>query len=88
MLLGCFIVVSVSAQNKYQNILDSIYNANKDSKGIMVHIESPSKNISWSGVSGYSDFNKKIVLEADQPALVASNIKMYISATILRLVET
>ena len=86
-LLVYLIVTSVSAQNKYQKLIDSIYNANQDAKGIMVHLESPSMHISWSGASGYSDFNKKIVLEADQPALVASNIKTYISATILRLVE-
>ncbi len=86
-LLFYLIVVSVSAQDKYQEVLDSIYNANQDAKGIMVHLESPSMHISWSGASGYSDFNKKLALEADQPALIASNIKTYVSATILRLVE-
>lgn len=86
-LLICLMAVSASAQNIYQKVIDSIYNANQDSKGIMVHIESPSKSISWSGAAGYSDFEKKTILEADQPTLIASNIKTYVSATILRLVE-
>lgn len=85
--LFLFIEISVSAQNKFQKVVDSIYNANQDAKGIMVHIESPSLNISWSGASGYSDFNKKQVIEEDQPALIASCIKTYVSAAILRLVE-
>ena len=93
-LLIAVILVSCSEKKKtdyllvnFQQSIDSIYNANLDAKGIMVHVESPSKNISWSGASGYSDYNKKQILEADQPALIASNIKTYVSSTILRLVE-
>ncbi len=73
--------------SKYQEIIDSIYVANPESIGIMVHIESPKKGISWSGSSGYSDFKNKTVLSPDQPALIASSIKTYIAATILRLQE-
>ncbi len=72
---------------KFQKTIDSLYNVNQDAKGIMVHIESPINNISWSGAAGYSDFINKQVLEADQPALIASNTKTYVSAAILRLVE-
>ncbi len=77
----------VNFDAKFQESIDSIYNANPDVKGIMVHVESPSNNISWSGASGYSDFNEKQILDAEQPALIASCIKTYISATMLRLVE-
>ena len=76
-----------SIETILQTVIDSIYTANPNSIGIMVHLESPEKGISWSGASGYSDKNTKIILEADQPALIASNIKTYVSATILRLVE-
>ncbi len=76
-----------SAETKIQNVLDSIYTANPKSVGLMVHVESPSNGISWSGASGYSNKNSESELEHDQPALIASNIKPYVSATILKLVE-
>lgn len=74
-----------SLEEKLQNALDSIYKAHPASVGLMVHVESPENQVSWSGASGLSD--KKQKLEADQPALIASSIKTYVSATILRLVE-
>jgi len=82
--------IESSRNNKYvefQTIIDSIYQSNPKSIGIMVHIESPNKEISWSGSIGYSDYNLKTNLTPDQPALIASSIKTYISATILRLQE-
>jgi len=73
--------------SEYQTLIDSIYIANPKSIGIMVHVETPEKGISWSGSAGYSDFGKKVKATPDQPALIASSIKTYISATILRLQE-
>ena len=73
--------------SKYQAVIDSIFQANPESNGIMVHIEAPKKEISWSGSVGYSDVANKLKLTPDQPALIASTIKTYISATILRLQE-
>jgi D-alanyl-D-alanine carboxypeptidase len=74
-------------ESRWQAVIDSIYAANPASVGIMVHVESPKKGISWSGVSGYPSKDAHARLEPDQPALIASNIKTYVSATILRLVE-
>jgi D-alanyl-D-alanine carboxypeptidase len=76
-----------SVETKFQAIIDSIYASNPASIGIMVSIESPERNISWSGAIGYSNPTDKTELEADQPALIASNTKTYVSASILRLVE-
>lgn len=70
-----------------QSIIDSIYVANPKSVGIMVHIESPKNNLSWSGSIGFSNKEKKIELESDQPALIASSVKTYVAASILRLEE-
>jgi len=70
-----------------QATIDSIYSLNPKSVGVMVHIESPKNNLSWSGCSGYSNKDQKVKLSSDQPALIASTIKPYISATILRLQE-
>lgn len=72
---------------KFQNIVDSIYQNNPESIGIMVHIESPKKGISWSGSAGYSDAENRVKLSPYQPALIASSIKTYVSAAILRLQE-
>ncbi len=53
----------------------------------MVHVEAPEIGVSWSGASGYADKKSKKVLQADQPILIASSIKTYVSASILKLVE-
>ncbi|EDP71218.1 D-alanyl-D-alanine carboxypeptidase [Flavobacteriales bacterium ALC-1] len=71
----------------FQSILDSIYNQNKDAVGLMVHIEAPDKNVSWSGAVGITDKKTKAPLSKDHPVLIASNTKTYVSATILRLLE-
>ena len=79
-----------NAQNlasKFQAILDSTYNANKDVVGILMHIESSGDNISWSGAAGFSDKTTHEKLHKNQPVLVASNTKTYIAASILKLVE-
>lgn len=71
----------------FQSILDSIYNNHEDAVGIMVHIEAPNKNISWSGVVGVSNKKTKTNLESDQPVLIASNTKTYVAASVLKLIE-
>ncbi len=72
---------------QFQKIIDSIYKANPKSIGMIAHIESPKNGISWSGSAGYSNKDSKIKLLPDEPVLIASSIKTYVSATILRLQE-
>ena len=76
-----------TTSNSFQKVIDSIYKANPGSKGLLVHIEAPDKNISWSGAVGYSDYKAKTPLQKEQPGLIASSIKTYVAAAILRLVE-
>lgn len=71
----------------FQTLIDSIYQANPDMKGLMVHVEAPDQGISWSGAIGVADTMTQKALEVDQPALIASNTKTYVSVAILRLVE-
>lgn len=71
----------------FQAILDSIYQANPQSIGVIAHVESPKNGISWSGSAGYADNRQKDTLRPDQPALIASSIKTYVAAAILRLQE-
>jgi D-alanyl-D-alanine carboxypeptidase len=81
-------VLAQSVETRLQAVIDSIYSENASSVGILVHLESSKNGISWSGASGYPYKDAIAKLEADQPALIASNTKTYVSATILRLVET
>lgn len=74
-------------QTIFQNKIDSIYEKNKDAIGIIVHVEAPKQNISWSYAKGVSDIKTKEPLNREQPVLIASNTKPYVAATILRLVE-
>lgn len=78
---------SQSIEYRLQTAIDSIYSVHPTAVGIMVHVEVPESDLSWSGASGYSNQEPLTLLEADQPALIASSIKTYVSATILRLVE-
>jgi D-alanyl-D-alanine carboxypeptidase len=71
----------------FQSILDSIYSNHEDAVGIMVHIEAPNKNISWSGAVGVSNKKTKTNLESDQPVLIASNTKTYVAVSVLKLIE-
>jgi D-alanyl-D-alanine carboxypeptidase len=72
----------------WQSTLDSIFHAHPASVGIMIHIEAPKHHISWTAASGFSEKGTKKAISPLQPALIASNTKMYISTAILRLVET
>lgn len=74
-------------QTIFQNKIDSIYEKNKDAIGIIVHVEGPKQNISWSYAKGVSDTKTNEPLNSEQPVLIASNTKPYVAAAILRLVE-
>lgn len=76
-----------STVNNFSKILDSIYTANPETIGIMIHIECPNKKISWSGAVGYSNKEEKTKIEINQPVLIASNTKTFVASTILRLAE-
>lgn len=76
-----------STEIKIKSFIDSLYIKNKNSIGIITHIESSKKKLSFSYAAGYSDKSRKQKLDANQPGLIASNIKTFISATILKLIE-
>ena len=90
-VLGCKNRINITKNDTnevvFQSVLDSIYKKNKNCIGLMVHVEAPDKNISWSGVIGVSDTINKEKLQINQPVLIASNTKTYVAAAILILVE-
>ncbi|MEL6535498.1 MAG: serine hydrolase domain-containing protein [Bacteroidota bacterium] len=76
-----------SLENKLDVLLDSVYAANRDALGILIHVESPNHDLSWTRAVGFSDSAQTMLLDARQPVLIASNTKTYVAAVILRLVE-
>lgn len=80
-------VTAQSVEKKFQQVLDSVYKANKDAVGIMIHVESPDKNISWTSAVGYANKETQEAINENQPAIIASNTKTYVAAAIVKLVE-
>ena len=93
LLLFLFLIVcngckkQQTVEQHLQTTIENFYLQNLNVKGIMVHIESPTKNISWSGATGYSNWDETIKINAQQPALIASITKTYVAATLLKLIE-
>lgn len=88
--LGLMLKENVTAQSydkSIQNLVDSFFASHPSAVGIMVDVQSPDKKISFSYAAGYSDKHLKTPISPDQPALIASVTKPFVSATILRLVE-
>ncbi len=83
----CQKVNAQSTEVKIKSFIDSLYIKNKSAVGIITHIESKKKDLSLSYAVGYSDKTRKQKLKANQPGLIASNIKTFVSATILKLIE-
>lgn len=91
LIFGLFLTADTFSQKgiewELQSSLDSLYHSNLEAIGIMVHVEAPDISLSWSGAAGYSDKNEKTPLHPNQPILIASSIKTYVAASILRLIE-
>jgi len=90
-IIVCFIFLDSTygqqLEDNFKRIVDSTYQENEDAIGIMVHIEAPKETISWSYAAGYTNKKTKENLDKQQPVLIASNTKTYVSASILKLVE-
>ena len=90
LFLLCFVRATLAAaqtfEQRAQAMVDSIYGTDTTVVGLLVHVEAPDRGISWSGASGRS-MKGGAALDPEAPFLIASGIKTYVSATILRLVE-
>ena len=72
---------------EFQRILESYVQSDEKIHGALMHIESPSLGISWTGATGIDDLSTQSSLSADQPFRMASVTKTYVAAAILRLIE-
>jgi len=86
-LTSCAVRPEENWESKLQNVVDSVYKENPDAVGIMVHVESPPNGISFSYAKGLASKTDSTLIESDQPILIASCTKSYVSASILKLVE-
>lgn len=86
----CFSCVAVNGQSslpaQWQSFLDSIY-THHSLTGILVHVDAPRKNISWSGAAGITDKVSMDALTGRESVRIASITKSYVAAAILRLRE-
>ncbi|MEO0469338.1 MAG: serine hydrolase domain-containing protein [Bacteroidota bacterium] len=80
-------VLAQSLEGKLNALLDSVYQANQDALGILIHVESPHQDLSWTRAVGFADSARTMPLDPRQAVLIASNTKSYVAAAILRLVE-
>lgn len=87
LILLPFFSTAQNLKEEFNNLIDSVYQANKDAVGILIHVESPDHKLSWTQAVGFSDSSKNEVLQTNQPVLIASNTKTYVAAAIIRLVE-
>ena len=87
LLLTCSLCSQNKIEQDLQNAINAIYDQNNDAIGILLHVESPDIDVSWSGAAGISNATNSMSLNPDQPILIASSIKTYVSASILKLVE-
>ncbi len=72
-------------EDRFQKALDG--QINDMVPGVLAHIESPDRGISWSGASGFSDRDRRTKLNPHQSFRIASVTKTFVAATILRLWE-
>lgn len=70
----------------FQSLVDSMHAAHPGTKGIIMHVEAPAQDISWSGATGMADASGRS-LEPETPVLIASVTKTYVAAATLRLIE-
>ena len=75
-----------AVESGLQALLDSVVEA-ESTPGIMMRIDAPSLDFSWSGVSGVADTETGAPLMRTNPVRIASNTKTYVAAAILRLWE-
>ncbi|UTW62342.1 beta-lactamase family protein [bacterium SCSIO 12741] len=80
-------LIAQSWEMRFEALLDSVYQANEDALGILIHVESRDQHISWTSARGFSDSSRTSQLTSNQPVLLASNTKTYVSSATLKLVE-
>ncbi|MBO6572499.1 MAG: beta-lactamase family protein [Balneola sp.] len=95
-LLPFLLLISYSSVNAYQaeelklslqELIDNAIEQDSTIPGILLHVEAPDLDLSYSISSGVSDLSTRAPLPENGTARVASNTKTYIAVSVLRLWE-
>lgn len=95
-LLPFLLLISYSSVNAYQaeelklslqELIDNAIEQDSTIPGILLHVEAPDLNLSYSVSSGVSDLSTRAPLSENGTARIASNTKTYVAVSVLRLWE-
>ncbi|WP_082894024.1 serine hydrolase domain-containing protein [Balneola sp. EhC07] len=95
-LLPFLLLISYSSVNAYQaeelklslqELIDNAIEQDSTIPGILLHVEAPDLNLSYSVSSGVSDLSTRAPLPENGTARIASNTKTYVAVSVLRLWE-
>lgn len=95
-LLPFLLLISYSSVNAYQaeelklslqKLIDNAIEQDSTIPGILLHVEAPDLNLSYSVSSGVSDLTTRAPLPENGTARIASNTKTYVAVSVLRLWE-
>ncbi|MFY0697225.1 MAG: beta-lactamase family protein [Balneola sp.] len=95
-LLPFLLLFSYSSVNAYQaeelklslqELIDKAIEQDSTIPGILLHVEAPDINLSYSVSSGVSDLSTRAPLPENGTARIASNTKTYVAVSVLRLWE-
>jgi len=95
-LLPFLLLISYSSVNAYQaeelklslqELIDNAIEQDSTIPGILLHVEAPDLDLSYSISSGVSDLSTSAPLPENGTARIASNTKTYVAVSVLRLWE-
>ena len=95
-LLPFLLLISYSSVNAYQaeelklslqELIDNAIEQDSTIPGILLHVEAPDLDLSYSISSGVSDLSTRAPLPENGTARIASNTKTYVAVSVLRLWE-
>lgn len=95
-LLPFLLLISYSSVNAYQaeelklslqKFIDNAIEQDSTIPGILLHVEAPDLDLSYSVSSGFSDLSTRAPLPENGTARIASNTKTYVAVSVLRLWE-
>lgn len=71
-----------------QAIVEEVLAADRRNPGVLLHVDAPRLDLSWSGAAGFASVDPRQPLSPQDPVRIASNTKTFVAAAILRLVES
>jgi D-alanyl-D-alanine carboxypeptidase len=77
---------TLDLEDRLQSLLDGAVQSGS-TPGIMMRVDAPALDLSWSGVAGVADLETGEALSPRNGVRIASNTKTYVAAAILRLWE-